>query len=109
MIKIVVITDGQWHCRSPLCGYGEGDPQTVAPAPLTKQAYMINLASYQTAWLRPVDEHRWLERFGNRIHPCARADEMGQLNSRARHPAGPVVHTICKNPKACDTGVSVPK
>lgn len=47
--RIIVITDGQWHYSdtTTVQGYGEGDPQTVAPAPLTKQAYMINVASYK--------------------------------------------------------------
>jgi hypothetical protein len=47
--RIIVITDGQWHFSdtTTVQGYGEGDPQTVAPAPLTKQAYMINVASYK--------------------------------------------------------------
>jgi hypothetical protein len=47
--RIIVITDGQWHYSDTrtVHGYGEGDPQTVAPAPLTKQAYMINVASYK--------------------------------------------------------------
>jgi 60 kDa SS-A/Ro ribonucleoprotein len=47
--RIIVITDGQWHFSdtTTVNGYGEGDPQTVAPAPLTKQAYMINVASYK--------------------------------------------------------------
>jgi hypothetical protein len=47
--RIIVITDGQWHFSdtTTVHGYGEGDPQTVAPAPLTKQAYMINVASYK--------------------------------------------------------------
>ena len=47
--RIIVITDGQWHFSdtATVQGYGEGDPQTVAPAPLTKQAYMINVASYK--------------------------------------------------------------
>jgi 60 kDa SS-A/Ro ribonucleoprotein len=47
--RIIVITDGQWHYSdtTTVRGYGEGDPQTVAPAPLTKQAYMINVASYK--------------------------------------------------------------
>ena len=47
--RIIVITDGQWHFSdtTTVKGYGEGDPQTVAPAPLTKQAYMINVASYK--------------------------------------------------------------
>ena len=47
--RIIVITDGQWHYSDTTIvhGYGEGDPQTVAPAPLTKQAYMINVASYK--------------------------------------------------------------
>jgi 60 kDa SS-A/Ro ribonucleoprotein len=46
---IIVITDGQWHFSdtTTVRGYGEGDPQTVAPAPLTKQAYMVNVASYK--------------------------------------------------------------
>jgi len=45
--RIIVITDGQWHFSdtTTVQGYGEGDPQTVAPAPLTKQAYMINVAN----------------------------------------------------------------
>src|SRR5579864_2127997 len=36
--RIFVITDGQWHFSdtTTVQGYGEGDPQTVAPAPLTK-------------------------------------------------------------------------
>ena len=47
--RIIVITDGQWHYSdtTTVQGHGEGDPQTVAPAPLTKQAYMINVASYK--------------------------------------------------------------
>jgi len=47
--RIIVITDGQWHFSdtTTVQGYAEGDPQTVAPAPLTKQAYMINVASYK--------------------------------------------------------------
>ena len=47
--RIIVITDGQWHYSdtTTVQGYGEGDPQTVAPAPLTKQAYMVNVASYK--------------------------------------------------------------
>jgi hypothetical protein len=47
--RIIVITDGQWHFSdtTTVQGYGEGAPQTVAPAPLTKQAYMINVASYK--------------------------------------------------------------
>ena len=47
--RIIVITDGQWHFSdtTTVNGYGEGDPQAVAPAPLTKQAYMINVASYK--------------------------------------------------------------
>ena len=47
--RIIVITDGQWHFSdtTTVQGYGEGDPQTVAPAPLTEQAYMINVASYK--------------------------------------------------------------
>jgi 60 kDa SS-A/Ro ribonucleoprotein len=47
--RIIVITDGQWHFSdtTTVQGYGEGDPRTVAPAPLTKQAYMINVASYK--------------------------------------------------------------
>jgi len=47
--RIIVITDGQWHYSdtTTVHGYGEGNPQTVAPAPLTKQAYMINVASYK--------------------------------------------------------------
>jgi len=47
--RIIVITDGQWHFSdtTTVPGYGEGDPQTVAPVPLTKQAYMINVASYK--------------------------------------------------------------
>ena len=47
--RIIVITDGQWHYSdtTTVQGYGEGDPQSVAPAPLTKQAYMINVASYK--------------------------------------------------------------
>jgi hypothetical protein len=47
--RIIVITDGQWHFSdtTTVQGYGEGDPQTVAPAPLTKQAYIINVASYK--------------------------------------------------------------
>jgi 60 kDa SS-A/Ro ribonucleoprotein len=47
--RIIVITDGQWHFSdtTTVQGYGEGDPQTVAPAPLTQQAYMINVASYK--------------------------------------------------------------
>jgi hypothetical protein len=47
--RIIVITDGQWHFSdtTTVQGYGEGDPHTVAPAPLTKQAYMINVASYK--------------------------------------------------------------
>jgi 60 kDa SS-A/Ro ribonucleoprotein len=47
--RIIIITDGQWHFSdtTTVQGYGEGDPQTVAPAPLTKQAYMINVASYK--------------------------------------------------------------
>ncbi len=46
--RIIVITDGQWHYSdtTTVLGYQE-DPQTVAPAPLTKQAYMINVASYR--------------------------------------------------------------
>jgi uncharacterized protein (DUF58 family) len=46
--RIIVITDGQWHYSdtTSVLGYQE-DPQTVAPAPLTKQAYMINVASYR--------------------------------------------------------------
>jgi len=28
-------------------GYGEGDPQTVSPAPLSQRAYMFNVASYK--------------------------------------------------------------
>jgi 60 kDa SS-A/Ro ribonucleoprotein len=49
--RIIVITDGQWHFSdtTTVNGYGEGDPQTVAPAPLTKQAYMVNVASYKNA------------------------------------------------------------
>ena len=47
--RIIVITDGQWHYSdtTTVQGYGEGDPQTVAPAPLRKLAYMINVASYK--------------------------------------------------------------
>jgi 60 kDa SS-A/Ro ribonucleoprotein len=46
--RIIIITDGQWHFSdTTTVRYGEGDPQTVAPAPLTKQAYMINVASYK--------------------------------------------------------------
>jgi 60 kDa SS-A/Ro ribonucleoprotein len=47
--RIVVITDGQWHYSdtTTVQGYGEGDAQTVAPAPLTRLAYMINVASYK--------------------------------------------------------------
>ena len=47
--RIIVLTDGQWHYSdtTTVHGYGEGDPQTVAPAPLTRQAYMINVASYK--------------------------------------------------------------
>ena len=47
--RIIVITDGQWHYSdtTTVQGYGEGDPQTVAPAPLTQQAYMVNVASYK--------------------------------------------------------------
>ena len=47
--RIIVITDGQWHYSdtTTIQGYGEGDPETVAPAPLTRHAYMINVASYK--------------------------------------------------------------
>jgi 60 kDa SS-A/Ro ribonucleoprotein len=47
--RIIVITDGQWHFSDTTAvqGYGEGDPQTVAPKPLTERAYMINVASYK--------------------------------------------------------------
>ena len=47
--RIIVITDGQWHYSdtTTVQGYGEGDPQTVSPAPLRKGAYMINVASYK--------------------------------------------------------------
>jgi 60 kDa SS-A/Ro ribonucleoprotein len=56
--RIIVITDGQWHFSdtTTVQGYGEGDPQTVAPAPLTKQAYMINVASYKNG----VDYGKWM-------------------------------------------------
>jgi 60 kDa SS-A/Ro ribonucleoprotein len=47
--RIIVITDGQSHFSdtTTVQGYGEGDPHTVGPAPLTKQVYMINVASYK--------------------------------------------------------------
>ena len=47
--RIIVLTDGQWHYSdtATVQGYGEGDPRTVAPAPLTSKAYMINVASYK--------------------------------------------------------------
>jgi hypothetical protein len=47
--RIIVITDGQWHYSdtATVRGYGEGDPQTVGPAPLTEKAYMVNVASYK--------------------------------------------------------------
>ena len=47
--RIIVITDGQWHYSdtTTVPGYDEGDPQTVAPKPLTERAYMINVASYK--------------------------------------------------------------
>jgi len=47
--RIIVITDGQWHYSdtTTVQGYMDGDPRTVAPAPLIKQAYMINVASYK--------------------------------------------------------------
>ncbi len=47
--RIIVITDGQWHYSdtTTVQGYGEGDPQAVAPKPLTERAYMINVASYK--------------------------------------------------------------
>src|SRR5215831_11652980 len=56
--RIIVITDGQWHFSdtTTVQGYGEGDPQTVAPAPLTKQAYMINVASYKNG----VGYDKWM-------------------------------------------------
>jgi len=47
--RIIVLTDGQWHFSdtTTVPGYGEGDPQTVSPAPLGERAYMINVASFK--------------------------------------------------------------
>lgn len=54
--RIIVLTDGQWHFSSPeemrAAGnpgsyeYAQADARVVSPAPLTKRAYMINVASY---------------------------------------------------------------
>lgn len=49
--RIIVLTDGQWHEYDPIRQtYKSGmliDPKKLCPAPLTKQAYMLNIASYQ--------------------------------------------------------------
>lgn len=46
--RIIVLTDGQWHYPARVGGgYSDGDATSVSPAPLTKLAYMINVASYK--------------------------------------------------------------
>ncbi len=48
--RIIVLTDGQWHYPDvkALYGYREGKAQEMSPVPLTANAYMVNLAPYQT-------------------------------------------------------------
>jgi 60 kDa SS-A/Ro ribonucleoprotein len=45
--RIIVITDGQWHRVEDIGKWGVSDyrQQDVAPAPLTSQAYMVNIAT----------------------------------------------------------------
>lgn len=46
--RIIVLTDGQWHyMRQGTSFHVEGPAQQVSPAPLTGQAYMVNVAAYQ--------------------------------------------------------------
>jgi hypothetical protein len=56
--RIIVITDGQWHYSDTTATDArEGDPQTVAPKPLTERAYMVNIASYKNG----VGYGRWMQ------------------------------------------------
>lgn len=49
--RIIVLTDGQWHVMGHdhlgRPGYREDDAKKLSPAPLTKQAYMINVSTQQ--------------------------------------------------------------
>ena len=78
--RIIVITDGQWHYSDTTVvqGYGEGNPQTVAPAPLTKQAYMINVASYKNG----VGYGKWtqIDGWSDSVIEYIRELERAQLN-----------------------------
>ena len=47
--RIVVLTDGQWHYSSMSGGEKFGEAVVASPAPLTKCAYMINVAGYKRA------------------------------------------------------------
>ena len=56
--RIIVITDGQWHYSDTTAlDAREGDPQVVAPKPLTGRAYMVNVASYKNG----VGYGRWMQ------------------------------------------------
>jgi 60 kDa SS-A/Ro ribonucleoprotein len=56
--RIIVITDGQWHYSDTTAlDAREGDPQVVAPKPLTERAYMVNVASYKNG----VGYGRWMQ------------------------------------------------
>ena len=50
--RIIVLTDWQWHAMPVHTGYGisyqrEAEATQISPAPLTAQAYMINVGAYQ--------------------------------------------------------------
>lgn len=52
--RIIVLTDGEWHypMRGNIIGtshYSSGPAKAVSPAPLVKDAYLINVSSYRNA------------------------------------------------------------
>ena len=57
--RLVVVTDGQWHTmdRSEVYGYRSGDSVVMSPAPLTKLAYMVNVATVKPL---PMVKYKWL-------------------------------------------------
>jgi len=81
--RIIVLTDGQWHYSdtTTVPGYGEGDPQTVSPAPLSQRAYMINVASYKNG----VGYGKWMniDGWSDSVIEYIRAlgDGVGELSS----------------------------
>lgn len=74
--RIIVLTDGQWH-YSRTNMYQMREALTVSPAPLTAQAYMVNLAPYA----RGVGYGRWvsIDGWSEHVIRYIQAHERGHL------------------------------